>query len=145
MMTEVADALSIGLYILPIVYFRFERLTQHYTGLFLMLVVLVMVRYLLRRGFPKHDAFVRPCERSGECPSPVYAGGMPSGHMAATVYTFASLYIAAPSLMSASLLIVSGMVMGESRFRKRYHTLPQIILGAMAGWTTALIVKAQIK
>jgi hypothetical protein len=59
-MMTVADALSIGLYILPIVYFRFERLTQHYTGLFLMLVVLVMVRYLLRRGFPKHDAFVRP-------------------------------------------------------------------------------------
>jgi hypothetical protein len=37
-----------------------------------------------------------------------------------------------------------GMVM-VNREVKRYHTLPQIILSAMAGWTTALIVKAQIK
>jgi hypothetical protein len=34
--------------------------------------------------------------------------------------------VATPSLVTASLLLASGAIMGESRFRRRFHTMPQI-------------------
>jgi hypothetical protein len=80
---------------------------------------------------------MRPCERSGDCS--VTQGGMPSGHMAATLYGFTSLYVATPS--SASLLLASGAIMGESRFRRRFHTMPQIVLGAATGILSVLAIE----
>jgi hypothetical protein len=84
---------------------------------------------------------MRPCERSGDCSDPAYQGGMPSGHMAATLYGFTSLYVATPSLVTASLLLASGAIMGESRFRRRFHTMPQIVLGAATGILSVLAIE----
>jgi membrane-associated phospholipid phosphatase len=123
-----------------LLHYRSPRLVIYYSGLFFMSIILAIVRYLLRHTFPEQHAFMRPCERSGDCSDPAHQGGMPSGHMAATLYAFTSLYVATPSLVTASLLLASGAIMGESRFRRRFHTMPQIVLGAATGILSVLAI-----
>jgi hypothetical protein len=61
------------------------------------------------------------------------------GHMATLCVH--QLYVATPSLVTASLLLASGAIMGESRFRRRFHTMPQIVLGAATGILSVLAVE----
>jgi hypothetical protein len=135
---QVADALYFSIYLGPcmLLHYRSPSFGNILLGLFFfMSIILAIVRYLLRHTFPEQHAFMRPCERSGDFLTPLTKAGC-LGHMA--TYAFTSLYVATPSLVTASLLLASGAIMGESRFRRRFHTMPQIVLGAATGILSVL-------
>jgi hypothetical protein len=58
-----------------LLHYRSPRLVIYYSGLFFMSIILAIVRYLLRHTFPEQHAFMRPCERSGDCSDPLTKAG----------------------------------------------------------------------
>jgi membrane-associated phospholipid phosphatase len=136
---QIADALYVLVYVLPLLWARpIHRLVALYGVMFMMSLVLTSARFALRRTFPTQTAFARPCEGDGTCLTSNYAGGMPSGHMAVTTYSFASLCALYPSPVTMALLVASAAVMAESRYRRRFHTVAQIAAGAALGVLTAV-------
>ena len=66
--------------------------------------------------------------------------GMPSSH-AATIAFFATYYYCHTSnLYIRAILIGYALLVMMSRYHKRCHTVPQIMVGALLGWSIGMLL-----
>jgi hypothetical protein len=139
---QVADALYFSIYLGPcmLLHYRSPRLVIYYSGLFFMSIILAIVRYLLRHTFQSNAHSWDHVNVAATVLTPLTKAGC-LVVIWQLRYGFTSLYVATPSLVTASLLLASGAIMGESRFRRRFHTMPQIVLGAATGILSVLAIE----
>lgn len=66
--------------------------------------------------------------------------GMPSSH-AATITFFATYYVRhTENLYIRAILIGYALLVMMSRYHKRCHTVPQIMVGALLGWSMGILL-----
>lgn len=112
---------------------------QYYGTLILMAAALHVVRNALLDWQPENPLFQRPRRQPGRS----QRGGFPSGHMAAVAFAGAVgvrlVERDAPACLAAAWGAAVGatVLMALARWHLGYHTVPQLVAGAVTGITVA--------
>lgn len=135
------NILTITAMIAP-VFFKnsWEIVPRYYIVLFVMTAILAFIRGMLVRVFPDIQEFARPKEHGKKLAllEFFYRGGMPSGHAATITFFCILLLIAYPNTIVLLFGILSIIIVAVFRYCQEYHTITQLIAGAISGLITVI-------
>jgi diacylglycerol kinase (ATP) len=95
----------------------------HLTVISLLIVVFIVIAI---KASGRHGTFLR--------------GGMPSGHSALAASIFTSITLLTSSLLISALAGLLSLLVLHSRLEAKVHTLREIIIGALVGFLTTILI-----
>lgn len=119
---------------------------KYYSVLLALSLVLMLLRGILVRAFPKVKAFARPKKHGGDFKilEFFYRGGMPSGHLGTVALFCTLLFIAYPTVVTLIIGLAAMLVVALYRYCNEFHTIPQLLAGAASGVVTAAATSSWI-
>jgi len=130
-------------YIIPIILYGITRNPYHkiaFMGTFATNAISEIIKHVFIKDISPRPQGAMNCNIMCSNGNQEGKPGMPSSHSATIIFFTTYYYCHTSNLYIRAILIGYALLVMMSRYHKRCHTVPQIMVGALLGWSMGMLL-----
>ena len=135
---------AVLLYVIPVIGYALTSNFIHikaFLGLFTTMILSESIKYYIIKDLSPRPKGAYDCNLWCNDGKQEGNPGMPSGHSSQVTFFSSFYYDQTSNVWIQAGLILYALLVMISRYMKRCHTIPQILTGALLGWTMSRCVR----
>jgi diacylglycerol kinase (ATP) len=110
----------------PIIQDVFDKIKHQYTNAVIIMIILILIFVLIFKSLGGKGSFTR--------------GGLVSGHAAIAFASSTAILVITRNMLATSLAFLLALLVAQSRIEAKFHRWVEVVLGALLGILSSLIV-----